>query len=260
MFELFSTTEAWASLATLTAMEVVLGVDNIIFIAILCGALPQAQREIGRRVGLAGAFVTRLALLACASYIVQLTTPLFTVFSKELTGKALILLAGGLFLLYKATKEIHGKLEGDEHGSGGGRKKVTFRGVIFQILLLDLVFSVDSVITAVGMTPHLSIMVIANVVALAVMLLAGGYISRFVERHPSVKILALSFLIMIGTMLIAEGFGFHIPKGYIYFAMGFSVLVEFINIKATSRKAKPVTLHQTPRIEDASQTDAVAAP
>lgn len=250
MFEIFTTAEAWASLATLTAMEVVLGIDNIIFIAILCGALPPADRERGRKLGLFGAFVTRIVLLGFASYIVQLTTPLFSVAGKEFSGKALILLGGGLFLLYKATKEIHGKLEGDDHAPGATAKKATFRGIIIQIMLLDLVFSIDSVITAVGMTPHLSIMVVANVVALAVMLAAGGYISRFVDRHPSVKILALSFLLMIGTMLLAEGLGFHIPKGYIYFAMGFSVLVEAFNIRARTVAVKPVHLHETPRLED----------
>jgi predicted tellurium resistance membrane protein TerC len=250
VFDVFVTTEGWASLATLTAMEVVLGIDNIIFIAILCGALPPEQREKGRKLGLMGAFATRLVLLAFASYIVQLTEPLISPFGVVLTGKSLILLGGGLFLLYKATKEIHGKLEGDDHSTTDAAKRSNFARVIMQIMLLDLVFSIDSVITAVGMTPHLSIMVLANVLALITMLAAGGAISRFVDKHPSVKILALSFLLMIGTMLIAEGFSFHIPKGYIYFAMGFSVLVEFFNIKARSAKTKPVSLHQMPRLTD----------
>ena len=250
LFQIFTTAEAWASLATLTAMEVVLGIDNIIFIAILCGALPEADRERGRKVGLFGAFLTRLLALGFVSYIVTLTAPLFSVAGTEFSGKALILLGGGLFLLYKATKEIHGKLEGDDAAAEGASKKATFRSVIIQVILLDLVFSIDSVITAVGMTPHIPIMVIANLIALAVMLVAGGTISRFVNRHPSVKILALSFLLMIGTMLLAEGLGFHIPKGYIYFAMGFSVLVEAFNIRARNVATKPVQLHQTPRLED----------
>jgi predicted tellurium resistance membrane protein TerC len=234
MIDLLSSPDVWASLATLAALEIVLGVDNIIFIAILSGRLPVEQREKARKLGLAGAFVSRLGLLGALSWIVQLDQPLFEVAGRGFSGKALILLAGGVFLLYKATKEIHHKLE------AAGETPVntavsTFRGVIFQIVLLDMVFSIDSVITAVGMTDYLSVMVAANVIALLVMLAVGGRISAFVERHPSVKVLALSFLLMIGLVLVAEGFGAHIPKGYIYGAMGFSVFVELINIRTTRK-------------------------
>ncbi|HLL22287.1 MAG TPA: TerC family protein [Kofleriaceae bacterium] len=249
MLELLSSPEAWLSLATLAALEIVLGVDNIIFIAILSGRLPVHQRERARKLGLAGAFVSRLALLGALSWIVKLDKPLFVVFDTPFSGKALILLAGGLFLLYKATKEIHHKLEaasGEEHQVGA--VAVTFGSVIFQIVLLDMVFSIDSVITAVGMTPHIWIMVTANVIALAVMLLVGRHISEFVERHPSVKVLALSFLLMIGLVLIAESFGQHVPKGYIYGAMGFSVFVELVNIR-TTRKTRAVRLN-TPHVSD----------
>jgi predicted tellurium resistance membrane protein TerC len=248
--EFLSSPEVWASFATLAALEVVLGVDNIIFIAILSGRLPVSQRERARRMGLAGAFVSRLALLGALSWIVKLDRPLFEIAGKGFSGKALILLAGGLFLIYKATKEIHHKLEAaDDDPSAPGHAAATFRGVIFQIVLLDMVFSIDSVITAVGMTPHIGIMVAANVVALVVMLLVGRQISEFVERHPSVKVLALSFLLMIGLVLVSEAFGVHVPKGYIYGAMGFSVFVELINIR-TTRKTKPVDLNQTPSVKE----------
>ena len=250
MFELLSSPEAWLSLATLAALEIVLGVDNIIFIAILSGRLPVHQRERARRVGLAGAFVSRLGLLAALSWIVQLDQPLFHVLDTGFSGKALILLGGGLFLLYKATTEIHHKLEAaDETPGGVAKAAATFGGVIFQIMLLDMVFSIDSVITAVGMTPYVWIMVAANVIALLVMLLVGRQISEFVERHPSVKVLALSFLLMIGLVLIAEGFGVHVPKGYIYGAMGFSVFVELINIR-TTRKANALHLRDTPSVSE----------
>lgn len=234
MMDLLSSPDVWVSLATLAALEIVLGVDNIIFIAILAGRLPVEQREKARKLGLAGAFVSRLALLGMLAWIVKLDQPLFEIAGKGFSGKALILLAGGLFLLYKATKEIHHKLEAADE-SPIKTAVVTFGGVIFQIVLLDMVFSIDSVITAVGMTDYLSVMVAANVIALLVMLAVGGRISAFVERHPSVKVLALSFLLMIGLVLVAEGFGVHIPKGYIYGAMGFSVFVELINLR-TSRK------------------------
>ena len=234
MMELLSSPDVWVSLATLAALEIVLGVDNIIFIAILSGRLPVEQREKARKLGLAGAFVSRLALLGMLAWIVKLDQDLFEIAGKGFSGKALILLAGGLFLLYKATKEIHHKLEAADE-SPVSTAVTTFGGVIFQIVLLDMVFSIDSVITAVGMTDYLSVMVVANVIALLVMLALGGRISAFVERHPSVKVLALSFLLMIGLVLVAEGFGMHIPKGYIYGAMGFSVFVELINLR-TSRK------------------------
>lgn len=249
MLELLSNPEVWLSLATLAALEVVLGVDNLIFIAILAGRLPVEQREKARKLGLAGAFVTRLGLLSMISWIVRLDRPLFSVAGTAFSGKALILLGGGVFLLYKATKEIHHKLEAAEEAVAA-RGAATFGAVIGQIMLLDMVFSIDSVITAVGMTELVGVMVVANVLALGVMLALGKSISDFVERHPSLKILALSFLLMIGLVLVAEGFGVHIPKGYIYGAMGFSVFVEIINIRMT-RKTKPVTLNQVPRAADA---------
>lgn len=251
MIEMLSSPEVWLSFATLAALEVVLGVDNIIFIAILSGRLPVEQRERARKLGLAGAFVSRLGLLAMLSLIVKLDKPLFTVAGEGFSGKELILLIGGLFLIYKATKEIHHKLEAanESEGMTAGKAAVTFGGVIFQIVLLDMVFSIDSVITAVGMTPYIWIMVAANVVALIVMLAVGRGISEFVERHPSVKVLALSFLLMIGLVLVSEGFGVHVPKGYIYGAMGFSVFVEMINIR-TTRKLRAVHLNQTPSVAE----------
>jgi len=246
MVDLLSSPEIWLSFATLAALEIVLGVDNIIFIAILSGRLPVHQRERARKVGLFGAFVSRMGLLATISWIVRLNTPLFSLFGHGFTGKDLILLSGGLFLIYKATKEIHHKLEAaEEEAASMGSKAVTFGSVIAQIVLLDMVFSIDSVITAVGMTEFVSVMVAANVVALVVMLVVGKVISTFVERHPSVKVLALSFLLMIGLVLLGEGMGAHISKGYIYAAMGFSVFVELINIRAT-RKTKIVKLNQVP--------------
>lgn len=248
MIELLSSPEVWLSFATLAALEIVLGVDNIIFIAILSGKLPVSQREKARKLGLLGAFVSRMGLLAALSWIVKLDTPLFYVLDKGFSGKAIILFVGGLFLLYKATKEIHHKLEGEEE-IGVAKVAVTFAGVIFQIMVLDMVFSIDSVITAVGMTPHIWIMVAANVIALIVMLVVGKSISEFVERHPSVKVLALSFLLMIGLVLISEALGVHVPKGYIYGAMGFSVFVELINIRST-RKTKALKLNQTPTVSD----------
>ncbi len=250
MIELLSSGEAWLSLATLAALEIVLGVDNIIFIAILAGRLPPAERERARRVGLAGAFVSRLGLLAMISWIVKLDQPLFEIAGTGFSGKSLILLGGGLFLLFKATKEIHHKLEAaEEAGATAATVAATFGMVIAQIMLLDMVFSIDSVITAVGMTDYVAVMVAANVIALIVMLVLGRGISVFVERHPSVKVLALSFLLMIGLVLVAEGFGAHIPKGYIYGAMGFSVFVELINIR-TTRKRRPVELNQVPHVAD----------
>jgi predicted tellurium resistance membrane protein TerC len=240
----------WLSLATLCALEIVLGVDNLIFIAILAGRLPPEQRDRARQLGLAGAFISRLGLLSIISWIVKLDQPLFEVAGRGLSGKALILLAGGIFLLFKATKEIHHKLESaDPAVAGQAAAGTTFAAVITQIVIIDMVFSIDSVITAVGMTEYIAVMVAANVVALAVMLALGKRISEFVERHPSVKILALSFLLMIGFVLVAEGLGAHIPKGYIYGAMGFSVFVEMINIR-TTRKTKAVALNQVPHTTD----------
>ncbi|HEY5920353.1 MAG TPA: TerC family protein [Kofleriaceae bacterium] len=253
MPEWLSSPEIWLSFATLAALEIVLGVDNIIFIAILAGRLPEHQRERARRMGLAGAFLSRLGLLAMLSWIVRLERPLFEIGGKGFSGKAIILLAGGLFLIYKATKEIHHKLEAADGDAPATPAALTFGAVILQVMLLDMVFSLDSVITAVGMTPHIGIMVAANVVALIVMLVVGRGISAFVEKHPSIKVLALSFLLMIGLVLVSEGFGVHVPKGYIYGAMGFSIFVELINIR-TTRKTRAVQLNRTPTVADIPQS------
>ncbi len=233
--------EAWIALLTLTVLEIVLGIDNIIFISILSGKLPKEQQPRARSLGLFLAMFTRIALLFSLAWVIGLTAPLFEIFGQEISGRDLILLLGGLFLLWKATSEIHGKLEGEE-GHADTRVTPSFVGVLVQIALLDIVFSLDSVITAVGMADELAVMVIAVIVAVSVMLVAAGPISRFVERHPTVKMLALSFLLLIGTSLIAEGLAFHIPKGYIYFAMGFSVLVEMLNLQVRRRSSKPVQL------------------
>jgi predicted tellurium resistance membrane protein TerC len=233
---------AWIAFATLAALEIVLGIDNVIFISILAGKLPPAQRERARILGLSLAMIMRVALLLVLSWIVKLTAPLFEVLNQEISGRDLILIGGGLFLLAKSTYEIHDNLEG-EHGDKSKRVAASFASVIIQILLLDLVFSLDSVITAVGMVDEIAIMIAAVVVAIGFMLLFSGHIARFVEKHPTIKMLALSFLILIGVTLIAEGLGQHVSKGYIYFAMGFSVMVEILNIKMRSRAAKPVELH-----------------
>ena len=240
--EWMSNPESWIALLTLTVLEIVLGIDNIIFISILAGKLPQDQQPKARTVGLGLAMFIRIALLASLAWIARLTDPLFTVLSQEISGRDLILLIGGVFLLFKATREIHERLEGDE-GHASAKVKASFTSVIVQILLLDIVFSLDSVITAVGMAEELAIMIIAVVVAVAVMMFAAGPISTFVARHPTVKMLALSFLLLIGMSLVAEGLDQHIPKGYIYFAMGFSVLVEMLNLRAKSKQA-PVHLHE----------------
>lgn len=252
MLELLSTPETYISLLTLSAMEVVLGLDNIIFISILTGSLPPEQRERARRLGLFGALGTRLAFLFTISWIMGLTEPLFSLGSVVLSGQSLILLSGGLFLLYKSTREIHEKLEGAEEGEAGTVKvHASFWGVVAQVVVLDIVFSIDSVVTAVGMSPHLPIMVAANVVALGVMLAAGGYIGAFVEKHPTIKMLALAFLLLIGLLLCAEGFGVHVPKGYIYFAMGFSVAVELLNLRSRGkRRAAALHLRNSPTMPE----------
>lgn len=236
-----SSPETYLSLLSLTAMEIVLGIDNIIFISILCGRLPEATREKARKIGLFGAFGTRLVLLGTISWMVGLINPLFNIGSYPVTGKAIILFFGGLFLIYKATKEIHEKVEGaggDSHSEMLDKPAVSFQSVIIQIMLLDLVFSLDSVITAVGMTQHISIMVAANVIALGVMVLTAKSVGDFVQRHPTVKMLALSFLLLIGTVLVADAAGMHVPKGYIYFAMGFSVGVEMLNLWIRKKSTK----------------------
>ena len=244
---LFTSPEAWLGLLTLTVLEIVLGIDNIIFISILAGKLPAAQQARARRLGLAGAMVTRIALLAALAWIIRLTAPLFHVLGRPFSGRDLILIAGGLFLLAKSTREIHEGLEG-EAGHAGTRVRAAFAAVVGQIVLLDIVFSLDSVITAVGMARHLSVMIAAVVLAVGVMMFAATPISDFVHRHPTVKMLALSFLVLIGVSLIADGLGQHIAKGYIYFAMAFSVFVEMLNIRVRSR-TKPVELREPYTVE-----------
>jgi predicted tellurium resistance membrane protein TerC len=259
--DFLSDPNAWLGLLTLTALEIVLGIDNIIFISILAGKLPPEDQPKARRLGLAGAFVTRVLLLLSISWIARLTAPLFTITAlqfieletRQVTGRDLILILGGLFLIAKATYEIHHKLEGDEESADAGGKKTSGRGlvaVVAQIMVVDIVFSLDSVITAVGMVDSVGIMIAANVVALAFMLGAAGPIAGFVDRHPTVKMLALSFLVLIGTNLVAEGLGQHIPKGYTYFAMFFSVAVEMLNLKMKKAAAPPVKLREGGTIEE----------
>ena len=230
--------ETWVALATLTALELVLGIDNIIFISILAARVPAAQRDKARRVGITLAAVTRLGLLFAITWIIGLTAPLFTVLGQEISWRDLILIGGGLFLIAKATHEIHQKIEGAGEGPGLRRAATSFAGVIAQIMVLDIVFSLDSIITAVGMVDQRWVMVTAIVVSIVFMLAFAGPIGRFVEAHPTVKVLALSFLLMIGLVLIADGFGQHIPKGYIYAAMAFSVFVEMINLWIRRRELK----------------------
>lgn len=251
--EWLSSPEAWIALATLTVLEIVLGIDNIIFISILCGRLPRDQQERARRLGLGFALVTRVLLLLSLTVIMRLTTPLFAVLGQEVSGRDLILLSGGLFLLVKATREIHHNLEGESEDEEGPGRQVAFWSVIAQIGVLDIVFSLDSVITAVGMSDDLPVMILAVIVAVGVMLVAAAPISAFVDRHPTVKMLALSFLILVGMSLIAEGLHHHVPKGYIYFAMGFSIGVEFLNlrVKKMSGPRDPVHLRGGPRHPDA---------
>ncbi len=238
---------AWSALAALTILEIVLGIDNIVFISILSGKLPEAQRAKARQIGLALALVTRILLLMSISWVMGLTAPLFNVMGRDFSGRDLILLGGGLFLIYKAVIEIHHKLEGSEHTKDA--KAATFGAVIGQILILDIIFSLDSVITAVGMAKDLTVMVLAVVISVAFMLAFAGKVSRFVEEHPTVKMLALAFLILIGVNLLAEGFHFHIEKGFTYFAMAFSVVVEMLNIKMR-KKGQVVQLHGPKMPED----------
>ena len=240
MFDWMSSPEGWIALGTLTVLEIVLGIDNIVFISILASKLRPEDRERARKIGLSLAMLIRIALLLSITWVMGLTAPLFTI-GQSISGRDLILILGGLFLIGKSTHEIHEKLEG-AHGHASARAIPSFRGVIIQILLLDIVFSLDSVITAVGMADDVSVMILAVIIAVGVMLLSAGTISEFVERHPTVKMLALSFLLLIGTSLIGEGFDQHIPKGYIYFAMGFSIFVEMINLRVRA-KTDPVHLH-----------------
>jgi predicted tellurium resistance membrane protein TerC len=243
MLAIWTQPETWISLATLAAMEIVLGVDNIVFLTILAGKLPAAQQPLARRLGLGAALGTRLLLLFAITWLMGLTSDLFAVASMGFSGRDLILGAGGLFLMAKATFEIHDKLEAGHEAQGAKGGKASFGWTIVQIALLDIVFSLDSVITAVGMAKHVEVMVVAMVMAVGVMLVFAGPIGRFVEDHPTVKMLALSFLILIGVMLVAESLDQHIPRGYVYFAMAFSLGVEMLNLRLRRKAEKPVHLH-----------------
>ena len=241
-FDWISNPDVWISLLTLTGLEIVLGIDNVIFISILAGKLPAHQQARARKLGLSLALITRIALLCSLAWMMRLTAPLFELFGHGVSGRDLILLVGGLFLLGKSTHEIHGKLEGED-GHTTARIAPSFSSVIVQILLLDIVFSLDSVITAVGMANLLGVMIAAVIIAIIVMLIFAGPISAFVDRHPTIKMLALSFLLLIGVTLVADGLGHHIPKGYIYFSMAFSLGVEMLNLRLRA-KPQPVSLHQ----------------
>lgn len=243
MFELFVDPNAWLAFGTLAALEIVLGIDNLIFISILAGKLPAQQQARARRVGIVAALLSRLALLFALTWIMKLTAPLFVLGGNEFSGKDLVLLFGGLFLIYKATREIHDKLEGNEEPPAGAAAAATsFAAVIVQIMIIDVVFSLDSIITAVGMVDELAIMIAAVVTAVAFMLAFAGLVQGFVDRHPTLKVLALAFLLVIGVALIADGFGFHIPKGYVYCSMAFALGVEMLNIRLR-RRGVPVRLH-----------------
>lgn len=242
MLDLLTSPEAWIALATLTALELVLGIDNIVFISILVDKLPPERREAARRAGLFMAMFMRIGLLLLLSWIVGLVAPLFTVLDQEISGRDLILIAGGLFLVWKSTTEIHGSLEGG-HEPVVTPKAVRFGAVIVQIMLIDLVFSLDSIITAIGMVDELAVMVAAIVLSVGLMMLFAPAIGRFVSDHPTIKMLALSFLVVVGVVLIAEGFDHHVPKGYVYFAMAFSVAVEMLNLRLRRRAQRPVVLH-----------------
>jgi len=239
----FTDPQAWIGLLTLTALEIVLGIDNVVFISILAGKLPGAQQRRARRWGLMLAMISRILLLLSLSWVIGLTAPLFTLLGNEISGRDLVLIVGGLFLVAKSTREIHEKLEGHT-GARSAKLAPSFRSVLIQILLLDVVFSLDSVITAVGMVRQIGVMVAAVIIAVCFMMVFADAISGFVDRHPTVKMLALSFLLMIGVMLIADGFDHHIPKGYVYFSMAFSVFVEALNLRVRRHAEPPVKLHQ----------------
>ena len=243
MIELLSDPQSWIAFLTLTGLELVLGIDNIIFISILVDKLPPDRRETARRIGLFLAMFMRVGLLLVLSWIIGLTTPLFKVLQFSISGRDLILIVGGIFLLWKSTREIHQLLEGEE-GEGSSAAGSTFAQIIIQIMLIDIVFSLDSIITAVGMVSQVSIMIAAVIASVGLMMLFAAPIGKFVSAHPTVKMLALSFLLVIGLVLIADGFGNHIPKGYVYFAMAFSVFVEMLNLRMRKRRAKPVELHE----------------
>ncbi len=241
MMELLTDPQAWIAFGTLTALELVLGIDNIVFISILVDKLPKEKQVLARRLGLFMAMFMRIGLLLVLSWIVGLVEPLFTVLRQEISGRDLILIAGGLFLIWKSTGEIHQSLEGEE-GHASSTVKATFAAVILQIMVVDMVFSLDSIITAVGMVDELAVMVAAVIASVGLMMLFAGAIGRFVSEHPTVKMLALSFLVVIGVVLIAEGFDHHVPKGYVYFAMAFSVGVEMLNIRVRRRSVRPAHL------------------
>jgi predicted tellurium resistance membrane protein TerC len=246
MFEWIYSPEAWVALGTLTALEIVLGIDNIIFISVLVGRLPEHQRNSARIIGLSLAMISRLLLLLTLAWMMRLTEPLFTILEHEISGRDLILIAGGLFLLWKSTQEIWESLEGaDDTGADGPGAVASYGMVLVQIAIIDIVFSLDSVITAVGMVDDIPVMVIAIIIAVGVMMFAAKSIGEFVDRHPSIKMLALSFLILVGVVLIGEGWDLHVPKGYIYFAMAFAFAVEIINIRMRKKRAEPVHLHKT---------------
>lgn len=241
--DLLSDPQAWIAFATLTALELVLGIDNVIFISILVDKLPAAQRELARRIGLAMAMLMRLGLLLVLAWIIGLTAPLFTLLGEAISGRDLILIGGGLFLLWKSVREIHQLLEGEE-GAASTAVRATFGAIVLQIMLVDMIFSLDSIITAVGMVQRIEIMVAAVIVSVALMMLFAGAIGRFVSAHPTIKMLALAFLVVIGVVLIAAGFDHEVPKGYVYFAMAFAVGVELLNIRLRRRVAQPVHLHE----------------
>jgi predicted tellurium resistance membrane protein TerC len=243
MLELLTDPQVWIAFATLTALELVLGIDNIIFISILVDKLPPERREFARRVGLFMAMFMRIGLLLVLAWIVGLVTPLFSVIGKDISGRDLILILGGLFLIWKSTSEVHQSLEGGHDEQKSSAVKATFASVILQIMIIDLVFSLDSIITAVGMVDDVRVMIAAVVASVGLMMLFAGPIGRFVSNHPTIKMLALSFLVVVGVVLVAEGFGHHVPKGYVYFAMAFSVAVEMLNIRMRKKAAKPVALH-----------------
>lgn len=251
MLELLTDPQVWVAFATLTALELVLGIDNIIFISILVDKLPQHQREFARKIGLFAAMFMRIGLLLVLAWIVGLTAPLFSVFQNEVSGRDLVLILGGLFLLWKSVGEIHQSLEGQE-GHETNVVKATFTAIILQIMVIDIVFSLDSIITAVGMVDQVEVMIAAVIVSVGLMMVFAGPIGRFVSAHPTIKMLALAFLVVVGVVLIAEGFGHHVPKGYVYSAMAFSFLVEMLNIKMRKRAPEPVHLRTPYEAEDAS--------
>lgn len=254
MMELLTDPQAWVAFATLTALELVLGIDNIIFISILVDKLPKAKQELARRLGLFMAMFMRIGLLLVLSWIIGLVEPLFTVFKQEISGRDLILISGGLFLIWKSTGEIHQSMEGEE-GHASSAVKATFAAVIVQIMIVDMIFSLDSIITAVGMVDSLAVMIAAVIASVGLMMLFAPAIGRFVSTHPTIKMLALSFLVVVGVVLIAEGLDHHVPKGYVYFAMAFSVAVEMLNIRMRRKSSMPVQLRPAYSADDDKPAD-----